>query len=450
MHIERLTVENFRKIKFVDLELPSDGTTLLGKNGEGKSSVLDAINLVLFGKSGDVPLKEGEDKGKVRVELSDGTIAERRFVRDRKGEVKLKDIKLTLPDGVPLDGTPRQYLNQLLGTMMIDPTEIMQMPGKKRVEVLKEALALDFDDLEAERQRIYDARTELTRNITLRKGQLMDYDDLPKEIEAGRDTATILADISEIDKLFEQERKENARKDKIRDKIEAKDTLVSTSQSVAAELLKEVEQEKESIREIERNINNLMVQYDGHLVRMKEHRAEKVKLQEQLGETYVVPQEVVEKDAALRIELEEGVRKGQVVERIKMRTALKVQLMGLEEEHESMTEAIEDIANRKKEILANTEFPIPAMSFDGDDVTFNGVPFKDCSTAERIRMCIAINSLINNDMQIMALREGSLLDDESYAEAKRIAAQNGYQLLIESVDQGPRDNVIVLENGEVR
>ena len=45
MHIKKMTLENFRCFEHLDIEFPQDYAVLIGTNGAGKSSILDALSI---------------------------------------------------------------------------------------------------------------------------------------------------------------------------------------------------------------------------------------------------------------------------------------------------------------------------------------------------------------------------------------------------------------------
>ena len=47
MRLSKITIDNFRGIKHVDVELERDMTVLIGENNVGKTSVLEALQLCL-------------------------------------------------------------------------------------------------------------------------------------------------------------------------------------------------------------------------------------------------------------------------------------------------------------------------------------------------------------------------------------------------------------------
>ena len=75
MKIIQLHSENVKRIKAVDITPTENVIVLSGKNGEGKTSVLDSIWLALqykAAKKGNPdPLRAGQTKGFVELDLGD-------------------------------------------------------------------------------------------------------------------------------------------------------------------------------------------------------------------------------------------------------------------------------------------------------------------------------------------------------------------------------------------
>jgi recombinational DNA repair ATPase RecF len=93
--INKLELENVKRVRAVALEPTANGLTVIGgRNGQGKTSVLDAIAWALGGEKYR-PTKTERDGSvlppEIRVELSNGIIVE------RKG--KNSALKVTDPTG---------------------------------------------------------------------------------------------------------------------------------------------------------------------------------------------------------------------------------------------------------------------------------------------------------------------------------------------------------------
>ena len=83
MHVRRLTIENIRSIRQLDIDLrgeerPAGWHVLLGDNGTGKSTVVRALALALMGESNAHATREdwsrwlatGCESGRIAVDLS--------------------------------------------------------------------------------------------------------------------------------------------------------------------------------------------------------------------------------------------------------------------------------------------------------------------------------------------------------------------------------------------
>src|SRR4051812_1903349 len=85
MKIVSLQAENIKRLVAVQITPDGNLVQITGKNGQGKSSVLDAIWWALAG-SGNIqaqPIRKGEARGSIRLDLGE-LVVTRTFTR--KGE----------------------------------------------------------------------------------------------------------------------------------------------------------------------------------------------------------------------------------------------------------------------------------------------------------------------------------------------------------------------------
>src|SRR5712672_643307 len=85
MKILGLKIENHKRIGLVEMTLTNKGLIIIaGKNGQGKSSLLDGIEDALKGGAGDSrPVRKGEEKSRNTLELGDKPPAEFIVTRTR-------------------------------------------------------------------------------------------------------------------------------------------------------------------------------------------------------------------------------------------------------------------------------------------------------------------------------------------------------------------------------
>lgn len=125
------------------------------------------------------------------------------------------------------------------------------------------------------------------------------------------------------------------------------------------------------------------------------------------------------------------------------------QIVAKRDEYKALTAQIEQLDKRKTEALAKAEFPVPGLGFDETGVTFNAVPFSQASSAEQIRVSLAIAIALNPGLKVIRILDGSLLDEDGMRLVDEAAKANDYQVWIERV--GDSGSVgIVIEDGQVK
>ena len=172
-------------------------------------------------------------------------------------------------------------------------------------------------------------------------------------------------------------------------------------------------------------------------------------LTEKMTEGYTVSQGDRDKMDALKIELKDIALYEKMNQEMKLREKI---YNDREEERRTISKlgrGIDKIDEDKREILRKVKFPIEGMQFGEIDVLMGGIPFTNCSTAEQIKMAIAINAEIDNSARIMILKDGNALDDNSLKDIEKIAKEKKIQIFIEEVQKSDDQNLIVVDDGTV-
>ena len=97
----------------------------------------------------------------------------------------------------------------------------------------------------------------------------------------------------------------------------------------------------------------------------------------------------------------------------------------------------------------HAEFPVDGLGFDESGVTYQGVPFKQASSAEQLRVSLAMAIALNPKLRVIRIADGSLLDSDNLALIEAAAKESDYQVWIEMVGDG-NGRGIVIEDGEVK
>jgi len=403
-----LKTENVKRISVVQITPDGNLVVIGGKNGQGKSSVLDSIMYALAGGDSlpSKPVRKGEDKAKVELDLGD-MLVKRTFTA--AGGTSLV---VTNKDGVKYP-TPQAMLDGLTGRLSFDPLEFAQQNPDKQSETLQALVGLDFKAQEAEITRIFDSRTVINRDVKALQSRLVAAPEHKDATGEEVSTADILAKQT---KASEQ----NAANSKLRQ------TSYDAAQACLSAKARIVEDEKliaslkDQLSDAEEILTN---RKKGLLAKEKIHN-DAVAVSDGLKDVDLAPFQEQARN------VESNNRK---IRENKVKSELRAQFTAKQKESEQLTEQIEALEKQKRAAVSSAKFPVPGLTLDdARNVIFNGIPFDQASTAEQLRVSVSIGLALNKNLRILLIRRGSDLDPESLKLVAEMAEQADAQVWLET------------------
>ena len=394
MKIVRLTSENIKRLKAVEIE--PDGTLQIisGKNGQGKSSVLDSIWLALGGgtakKETARPIRDGADSAKVELDLGD-LIVTREWTSNDKST-----LKVSSKDGA-LYKSPQSMLDALIGRLSFDPLAFTQLSAKDQ------------------------------------KAQLLDLVDLDVDVDA------LDAQSAE---LYE-ERKQVGRDGKALGTIEVDDTLPEDETS-ATDLIREI-QEAQRLQSENGQLEYYLAQAQARVDDLQTALAEAT---QKLAALKARPVHKVPDIAALEARLAKVEDENATIRSNNDARTRNQQADALRDKYTTLTDELKSLEARKSKALSSAKFPVDGLGFDSGGVTYNGIPFSQASSAEQIRVSLAMAMALNPTLRVIRIMDGSLLDSDNMALIEDMAREKDFQIWIERVADGESAGVVI-EDGEV-
>jgi len=411
-----LSSENVKRLSVVEIKPDGNVVVIGGRNGQGKSSVLDSIQYALGGDTTDkMPVRRGEDKAKVVLDLGD--IVVRRTFTAAGGTA----LVVTNADGVR-QASPQAILDKLVGKLTFDPLEFARQKPKQQAETLRALVGLDTSTMDAEREKVFEERTAVNREAKALEARMNGMPSHPGAPTTETSTAEILAE----QQLASEKNSANALL-----RIEA-ETSKNFWDSRKADL-KETEDEIERLQGLRKtqmqSVSDARTAYE-----TAEAKTENLKDED------LAP---FKEKAATAEQTNRKVRENAV------RAAVVKQFKAKSEEAEKLTAKIEDIDAKKKKAIMAAKFPIEGMAFDtAGGVTLNSIPFEQCSSAEQLRVSVAIGIALNPKLRVLLIRDGSLLDEQSLKLLLEMAKAADAQIWLEVVSTGDQTSVII-EDGRV-
>lgn len=417
MKIVTLKAENVKRLVAVEIAPDGNMVQITGRNGQGKTSVLDSIFWALAGTKSHQPEPIRRGQKEARIKLDMGELIVRREFRMTKPRKEGAPEQLTTK--VVVENTekavfrsPQGMLDSLLGSLSFDPLAFARMEPREQYEEIKRLAGLDFDQFETRRKTAYDKRTDINR-VAKSKRMAMDQikvpDNAPEKPVDVSELVALLTEARETNEKTlrlreERTRLQHAVEDAERDKAQARKMLEVAEErlvAVTAAVAKAVEPpEMVSVAEIEQKIANADKENKAHQSRAERDR--------------------------LRRDAEEN-----------------------EAEAEKLTAEIDNIKAEAKAAIEAAKMPIDGLSLESGIVTFNGLPLEQASDAEQLRVSCAIAMSRDNKLRVIRIRHGNDLDSASLAMLAEMAEAEDYQVWIERVDETGKVG-FVIEDGQLQ
>lgn len=464
MKIIQLTAENVKKLTAIEISPDGNMVQITGKNGQGKTSVLDCIWWALAGTENiqKQPIRNGAEKAKITLQLGSGKDVE--LIVERRITEKSNTLEVKTAAGAKYP-SPQKMLDDLLGSLTFDPLHFMRQDAKGQFEVLRQLVALDVDPaaLDLANAKDFAARTDINRDAKAKRAQaaaIVVPDDLPDS----------LVDESALLDTIQQAADANAQIEQRRANRTAASLKIENLTSEAARLEAALEPDADAIQQLaDRELGILQQQIDSlthqrdqvkeravrDIVELKKTRTaaieaatlEATSLKSKLDEAGDLPDPV--DISQLRSKLDSAKAINLKVAQRDSRKAIEEEAAVLEARSAALTSAMEARTKQKLDAIAKAPMPVDGLSFGDSTVTFKGVPLDQASDAEQLMVSTAIAAALNPKLKVLRIRDGSLLDDDAMVRLADFATKHDFQIWIERVD-GSGTVGFVMEDGHVR
>lgn len=420
--IIRLAVSNMLRIEAA--EVKPDGAVIIvaGDNDQGKTSLLNCIGIALAGKGKTPqPIRQGQTRGEIILE-TETLIVTRTFRAAGGGNLEVRDKE----KGVLT--SPQTKLDTLFRLTTFDPLTFTREEPKKQAAILRDLAGLDTSDLDNEHGRLFAERTEVGRKRDDQKGRV-------NGIQRDATAPAEPVNVTDLSRQLQEATAKNADNAKVRESV--------------ADATDEVDEAKRVVSEMEERVAAAQRQLEASQNSLEAAQAsltEKINAQAQVKEQADALEDVDSRPILAQIEGAEAINAK--IRANKEWETEHTRLVSLEGEYQKLTERLEGIRGTRESRIAKAKYPVDGLGFTEDGVTFEGVPFQQCSSSKQIRVSLAIACALNPELRVMLIRDGSLLDAKSLELVREFAEKHEAQVFMECVGQR-EDATVTIEAGNV-
>lgn len=499
MQITKLGITNFIGISEATIE-PKKMTLITGKNGKGKTSIVESIRAAFRGAGPD-KIKLGAAKSEIFVSTEELEVRRRITAAGSTVTVKKNGETVT---------KPQAYLDGIIGDFSFEPVRFFLMKAEEQTEYLLKAIpvkatleqlktwtrgllkdieaALPLHGLEAiatAEKALYDLRAADNSRVKILEASTKEMESkLPESVKDFKpeDLQTVMEQISTSKELNQERARLLAKKDDLTgeegmtfEEIEAMEAKIDSKKNSLARMEEEhaaikivdlgsMEKARaelvEKLRIIEEDISRAQasnqkkadaythisyltkeIEETGNYLGKAQSKMEDLKEQQKsldLAANAIKPLELAPLEAKLS-QLREAQSYQRDLDRLDdMRTELKA-VRKSAEDRDKAVKTLQTVA--PAEMLAAAKMPVDGLAYSAGQFTLNGVPIQNLSTSQKVRLAVSVTRNLNKDYAIKAICLDGFesLDTETQKSFMDEAASDEFQYFITKVSDSEMD-----------
>lgn len=406
MKINRLEIENVKRIHAVMIEPSKDGLTIIGgKNRQGKSSVLDAIAWALGGnkyKPSQAANSDSTIPPRLKIIMDNGLVVE------RKG--KNSDLKVTDPDG---QKGGQQLLDSFVEELAINLPKFMEATGKEKANTLLQIIGVGpkLAELEQKEKSLYQERLYVGRTADQKEKFAKEQPYYPDAPEAPVSASELIREQQEI--LARNGQRQQWRReyeDILREIIATNDKIIALEAQ-----LRDMKAAKKNLEE-------------------KAKAAEKTPAQMKMESTEELERSIESIDTINR-KVRANLDKAKAEEDAKE----------YRDQYTQLTQALEDVRKQKAGLLDSADLPLPGLSVKDGELIYNGQQWDNMSSAEQMIVSTSIVRKLNPKCGFVLLDKLEAMDLDTLKEFGAWLEQEGLQAIATRVSTGDECSIVITD-----
>lgn len=402
--ISSLELENVKRIRAVQIVPTSAGLTVIGgSNGQGKTSVLDAIAWALGGDRyrPSAPTRDGSViPPRIRLELSNGLVVER--------SGKNSALEVSDPAG---QRAGQQLLNSFVEELALNLPKFMEASGKEKADTLLKIIGVGdrLATLELQEKQIYNQRHAIGQIADQKKKSAKEmpfYPDAPgKPISA--------MELIQRQQAILAQNGENQRK---RERLEHIKFRKNSCVQVVQSLEERLENARASLKQAEADLE--IAQKDA----MDLHDESTAQIEADLRNIEAINIKVRSNCDREKAEQEAEEYSGQ---------------------YEALTTELEGIRKQKYDLLNGAKLPLEGLSVEDRELTYHGKKWDAMSGSDQLRVSTAIVRALNPRCGFVLLDKLEQMDLQTLREFGAWLQEQGLQAIATRVSTGGECSIII-------
>lgn len=402
--INKLEIENVKRVKAVEIEPSANGLTIVGENNnQGKTSVLDAIAWALGGNKykPSQPTRNGSaTPPKLHVVLNNGLIVERSGTKS--------NLKVIDPNG---EKGGQQLLNSFVEELAINLPKFMNSSNKDKAQTLLQIIGVqdDLASLELKEKELYNHRREIGQIADQKKKYAEEqnyYPNVPKELVSASE-------------------------------------LIKQQQAILA---KNGENQRKR-----QQFQQLKVQFEHETQHINDLKAKLKELEQTHSQTEADLTVAQKTQAELKdqstAELEQSIANIDEINR-KVRANLdkdkaEEDAKDYADQYAQLSVDLDKVRQQKTDLLNQVELPLPGLTVVGGELVYQGQKWDNMSGSDQLKVSTAIVRKLKPECGFVLLDKLEQMDLDTLQEFGDWLKREGLQAIATRVSTGDECSIII-------
>ena len=404
MKINKLEIENVKRVKAVKAEFTPNGLTVIGgNNNQGKTSILDAIAWALGGNK--YKPSQAQRQGSVtpphlHVVMNNGLIVER--------SGKNSTLKVIDPNGKK---GGQQLLNDFVEELAINLPKFMKSTPKEKANTLLQIIGVGpkLQELEMKEGELYNERRTIGQIADQKKKFAEEqtyYPDAPHE----------LVPVNELIKQQQDILARNGENQRKRDNLKSLEEQHTFQARKVSQLMEELEKEQAKLAELTEDVNVAKKS----VLELKDESTEE--LERNLAE-------IDETNRKVRANLDKDKAEEDANQYI--------------DKYQELTRDIEAVRKEKADLLNSADLPLPELSVDNGELIYKGQKWDNMSGSDQLKVSTAIVRKLKPDCGFILLDKLEQMDMKTLEEFNQWLEQEQLQGIATRVSTGDECSIII-------
>lgn len=416
IRINKLEIENVKRVKAVKLKPSDTGLTIIGGNNQqGKTSVLDAITWALGGNKYRPSNAKNESSvipPIIKLTMSNGLVVE------RKG--KNSDLKVIDPRG---EKAGQQLLDSFVEELALNLPKFMNQSSKEKANTLLQIIGVGdkLAELEQEEKEAYNQRHAIGQIADQKEKYAKEqvyYPDAPQQLVSASDL------IKRQQEILAKNGQNQIHRNNLKE-LEASQVLDKEKYEQITAKIEELTREKEGL---------------GSLINS---RAENIELAKK-----TVEELQDESTAELEASIENIEQLNEKVRANLSKEKAEEDAQGYRDQYSRLSTIINDIRKKKTDLLNSANLPLEGLMVDDGELLYKGYKWDSMSGAEQLKVATAIVRKLNPDCGFVLMDKLEQMDLDTLKEFGQWLEQEGLQVIATRVSKGDECSIII-EDGHV-